>query len=120
MICDTVRGVVGERARVAAVGADRFHPFGPVGAPIELYSGPVSVDGGDSLPGRIVADLVIWRLTRHLAHRRGCAVAVTAGTDCVSRCRTSTRADKNAPISIAAKAVRPAPEIRNALSSAGL
>ena len=105
MICDTVRGVVGERARVAAVGADRFHPFGPVGAANR------AIQRAGQCRWRRFAAWADRCGSRHLAaHPSPCSpsrvpVAVTSGTDCVPRCRTSTRADKNAPISIAAKAV---------------
>jgi hypothetical protein len=44
------------------------YPFGPVGAPIELYDGTIAVNGGDPHPGRIFADLagrlqLRWQLT---------------------------------------------------------
>jgi hypothetical protein len=43
-----------------ASGSDRIHPvypYGALGEPIELYSGPIAVDSGDRFSGRIYADL---------------------------------------------------------------
>ena len=51
-----------EAGRTDAVLLRPVYPLGPV-APIELYSGSISVDSSDPLPGRIVADLAaIFRL----------------------------------------------------------
>jgi hypothetical protein len=41
----------------SAAPLEPLYPSGPPGAPVELYSGPMTVGDSDPFPGRIYADL---------------------------------------------------------------